>query len=272
MPQLATLLKTLEGVDESLHQFYEPVDAADKDAGYTLQLDNKQNKTGISEFRAENVLLRKQVEGFEGKLEALSGLQGSFDALTKQMGSAEDKKNIEAGDVEAVILRQVTAATQAGDVKYSALENSFSTVQKERDGLLQQVGQTRVRDAMLGAFTASKARMKDGAETDLLSRATNTWSIDPETNGLVARNPMTKEPLYGAEGKPLQMDEWATNTTASAPYFFESSQGGGSGGSGRGDGKRAVLGTTEVDVTHGNALVKNLDAIISGKMKATMGD
>lgn len=269
MPQLATLLKKLSDVDESLQQFYEPVDANDEAAGYTLQLDKSATKTSISEFRTENLNLRKQVEGMDGKLEALSGLQGKFEALTAKMGSAEDKRNIEAGDIDAVVARQVAAATQAGETKYSALEGSFVQVQKERDALLGQVGQTRVRDAMLGAFTASKARMKDGAEVDLLSRAASVWSVDPETNGLVARNAQTKEPLYGAEGKPLGMAEWATKTTENAPYFFESAQGGGSGGN-RGEGKRQQLGSREVDAADGNALVKNLDDIMAGKIKATM--
>lgn len=272
MAQLTTLLKKLSEVDESLHQFYSPVDANDEAAGFTLQLDNKQNKTGINEFRDANVLLRKQVEGFEGKLEALSGLQGKFDALSATMNNAEDKANIEKGDVDAVVARQVAAAGVSAQSKYDALETSFVSVQRERDSLKTVVGHTRVRDAMLGAFTAGKARMKDGAEVDLLSRATGVWSIDSETNLLVAKNPETREPLYGDEGKPLGMAEWATKTTASAPYFFEPAQGGGAGGnrSNEGSKRRDLGGAKEIDVHDGNSLVNNLDDIIAGKIKPVM--
>jgi hypothetical protein len=271
MKQLATLLTSLDDVPDAVREYYSPVDANDASAGFQLGLDKAQNKTEISAFRAENLNLRKQVESFDKKLSDLGGLQAKFDLLQKAAGSKEDAENIEAGNIDAVVERRVKAALLSGDQKYSALETSFATVQKERNSLVQRVGTTRIRDEMVGAFRTGKARMKDGAETDLMARASGTWSVDPETDRLVAKNSQTGEPLYGDEGKPMQMAEWAAGQATSAAYLFESGQGSGSSGN-KGDSTRrkAAGDGKSVDVNDGMSLARNLDDVIARKVRPTM--
>lgn len=273
MPQLPTMVTTLDGVSDELKQYYSPVDANDSSAGFELSLDKSPTKTSNNEFRQENLKLRKQVEGMGEKLNKLSDLESKLDALQQAAGSDEDARNIAAGNIDAVVDRRVKAALTSGEQKYEALEQSFAGVQKQRDALLNQVNDTRIRDEMMGAFRSNKARLRDGAEVDLVSRARSVWSVDAESNRLVAKNPSTGEPLYGAEGKPLQMDEWAASTASKAAYLFDQGQGGGATG-GRGDRKttRANDGK-EIDVSRGGfALARNLDDVLNKKTRVTMGE
>lgn len=272
MAKLATTLSKLDDVPEALREFYEPVDANDSAAGFQLSTDDSADKSRRNEFRTHNIELRQKMEGMEGRLGKLDGVESrlaGLDKLLKAAKTAEDKKAIEDGDIDSVVERRVTEVVAAGESKFSALESVHREMTTERDGLRQRVGRASVRDALMSALDESKVRIKPGAVDDVLRRTHDTWSMERKDDGkdhLVAKR--GGEALYGEGGQPMAMKEYVGKLATEAHYFFESGTGGGAVGN---RGKRVVdtRGKRGVDFTDPMAIGRNLDALLEGKAVLT---
>lgn len=272
MAKLATTLSKLDDVPEALREFYEPVDANDSAAGFQLSTDDSADKSRRNEFRTHNIELRQKMEGMEGRLGKLDGVESrlaGLDKLLEAAKTAEDKKAIEAGDIESVVERRVTEVVAAGESKFSALESVHREMTTERDGLRQRVGRGAVRDALMSALDESKVRIKPGAVDDVLRRTHETWAMKKGEDGkdhLVASR--SGEALYGEGGQPMAMKEYVGKLSTDAPYFFESGTGGGSVGN-RGKGVVDTRGKRGVDFGDPMAIGRNLDALLDGKAVLT---
>lgn len=265
MPKLATTLKTLDGLPEGLSGYYEPVDANDESAGFTLQTDTTGERSRIDDFRSTNIDLRKRLEGLEDRLKGFDGIDerlGGLDKLLKAAKSAEDEASIKSGDIEGLVSRRVSEVVASHESKFTALTNVHQELTTERDGLRQRVGRGAVRDSLMSALDEAKVRIRPGAVDDVLRRTHENWKMGTDDQ-LVASS--GGQVMYGEGGQPMAMKEYVSKMANEAPFFFEAAQGGGSKGSRGGRSPVDTRGKRTIDINDPLAIGRNLDDLLSKK-------
>lgn len=210
MPSLKHQLDSLDGVDASLHQFYEQ-DSAGK---YFLQVQGMVAKSVHDEFRNNNITLTNKLKAFEGlDIEDYKRLKGLEEKLTKTPDAAAVEKMVQ----ERVANMRTEYETKIGDY-----EKSVGTMKSQLEVLV-------IDNAVRAA--ATKVGVRPEAMDDVLLRAKTIYKFE---NGQAVPYDQKGQPIYGKDGStPMNPEEWASSLKKTAPHLFPGSSGTGATGTGR---------------------------------------
>lgn len=257
--QLAAVLDTLEGVDESLHDFY----AEAQDGNFVLTLAGRPRgfvpEGEHHEYRSHNHALENDLNAANEKLKGFDGVDVE---VYKQLKATQDdldrKALIKAGDMEGLVAAEVEKAVKP-------ISGQLETANTTINALQGQLAKKVVDEEILKAGNAF-GKMKSGTEDVLVSKATAAGfqEVDGELRQVV--NGATQ---YSVEspGQPMSIREWiATEASKSFSWVWEPSTGGGGGGA-VGEQTQTQDGVKIIQRGDREAFRKNLDAIAKGTVK-----
>lgn len=232
--------------------------------GFILETDDESWKNKLAEFRSNNIKLQKERKKLQEDMEKYKDIDPEkARAAQAKLQEIEDKELLDAGEMETLVQKRVERMQSElnGKIKKleSTLEERNTELEQERSRLAKVVIDSEVQTEVSKVGT-----VRQGAMTDVLSRARSIFRLQ---DGQPVPVDEKGEIVYGTDGKnPLTIAEWATGLTEEAPYLFEGSSGGGSGGN---EGKAPAKGT--ILSTDSAAFGKNLEDIASGKVKVVRG-
>ena len=259
MAKIATVVKSLDGVAESLHDMY----AEAQDGKYVLQIEG--NPRGFvadsvhEEFRTNNNRLQTDLTTAN---ERLSTFEGIDPTVAKELIATKDdldrKALIKSGDMEAIIKSEVDKALEP-------ISGQVTTLTEERDAARTALAAKVVDGEILKAGNAF-GKMKSGTEDVLVAKAKAAGFT--EHNGEL-RQVVNDAVVFSTEtpGQPMEISEWIKGTAAKEySWVWEPSTGGGGGGT---DGNDVVdnAGVKTIRSDDREAFRKNLDDVASGKVK-----
>jgi hypothetical protein len=238
---LKPVLDSLEGVPEALHAEYHQ-----RDGKYHLTVEGMVSKDRLSEFRENNVTLKRQLDELSSRFDGID--PEKYRELSDRAQRDRDKKLIDAGKMEELVAERVSAMKDGYEKQIASFSEREKTVTKQLEGLLID---TAIRDA------AAKSGVRPTAIEDVLLRGRTLFQLQDGKAVPMADG----KPVYGKSGDPMQINEWVSGLTDQAPHLFESSQGGGSRGS-----SGSSVSAGRIDRSDGKAFLANLDGIASGKI------
>ena len=268
---LRALIQSLDDVDEQYRGLYTRTDD-----GYVLDIDDGEFKSRISEFRNNNIDLRRKIDAAKGQEEELERLRGqvskfkdidpekALDAL-QQMDKLKDKELLDSGKLDELVAqrveRQVENMRKDYEGKVSALQGAVEELTGSRDNF-RNLYANNVTDSTLLQAIGEIGTLRKGAAKDALGRGREVWQVNDE-GGLTPVGSDGKV-LYGRDGKsPITPNEWAESLMLDASYLFEGSTGGGSRsntGNGAGSGKKVSFGDQD-------GINRNIADIATGKVE-----
>lgn len=265
---LKAFINSLEEVADSLRSLYKP-----EGNGFVLELDDKDFKSKLSEFRNSNIDLKKKLEGYEGTQEEIDRLKqqvekyGDLDPdkakeAFETMQALEEKKLIDAGQIDEVVEqrigRRIERMQSDYDGKISALQKALDSSTEQATGYRSKL-ESVVIDSSLQSAIAQVGPVRKGAMQDVLSRGRSVWKLDDDGNPIPMRD---GEVMYGKDGKqPISMEEWGQSLLAEAAYLFEANAGGGAGGNIDTSVVNGVVNAGDQDSINGN-----IEAIAKGEV------
>lgn len=262
---LKAFVTSLDDVPEAQRALY-----VRTEDGFILDIDDKEYRGKISEFRDNNIALKRQLDAAreaEKELEKLRATVQKYGDLDPEKAreamsriqEIEEQNLLDAGKMDEVIAQRTERMRQDYEGRLQALSKKHETTDGELKHFRSLYTNT-VIEAGLQRAVSEVAAPRAGAMQDILARGRTVWSVDEQGNPVPRDAQGTVR--YGKDGKePITMKEWAEALVLDAPYLFEGSAGGGSTGS-RGDnaGKRVSAGDQ-------SALNNNIEAIAAGKVE-----
>lgn len=210
---LKFVVDSVDGMDATTAALY----VKNADGKFYLDVDGAVSKTKLDEFRENNVRLLKDLEKFKD-IDPVKHAE-----LLRQQQALQEKKLIEAGEVDKVVEQRVGQMKTEYETRIGALTQENTLSKRQLESLLID---SAVRDA------AIKSGVQPSAVEDVLLRAKTTFqikdgqSVPMDSNGGV---------IYGKDGTtPMSVSDWTTGLKKTAPHLFLGSQGGGAQGSGGG--------------------------------------
>jgi hypothetical protein len=267
---LKALVKSLDEVPQEFRSLY----TQDGDH-FVLDVDDKDFKTQLQEFRTNNIDLTKRNRDLEAKAKEAETLRAEIakykdidpakarDALDKLQG-LEEQRLIDAGKLDEVVEQRVAQRIERMRSDYegqvTALNKSLDEITKARDTYKGQLSEV-VIDNSLQQSVGTVATVRQGAMRDVLARGRATWKLDDDGK------PVPYGPdgnvMYGKDGKKtLTMEEWAQSLIQEANYLFEPNSGGGAPGNQRSSNEAGSV----IDIQDQDALNANIEAIAEGKV------
>jgi len=217
---------------------YNP-DPADKSGagggGGDKDAENKElteMRAKLGEFRDNNVALRKEVDDFKDKfgkvdLEQYQKAVDFMGKIEKQQKDEEEAKLLKAGSIDEVVARRTETMKTDYQKQLDALTTARDGAITEGAMLRTKLGELLIgRDAQVELSNLG-VKVAKGGLRDLMSRAHSDWSVDAEGNMIAQRG---GEKLFGKDGAPLKMKEWAEMIVDDAGHLFEGGKGGGAPG------------------------------------------
>ncbi len=268
MPKPKQTVNSLDEVPEELRSYY--VQVGDE---YVFDIDGSDVKDRISEFRSNNIDLAKKLEAATAEAKKLAKLQEDFkqfDGIDPEkarkaletVGKIDEKKLLDEGKFEELFDQRTERMRRDHASQVDALTKSLETERDRAKDLRGKLSDHLINDSLQRAI-GEVAVPKQGSMRDILARGREVWKLDEEKNEPVPRNP-AGDIIYGKEGKsPIGMKEWAEDLAANAPFLFESSSGGGAGGS-----RHRKEGQKQVSWDDQRGLSDNLQGIADGDVTA----
>ena len=244
---MSTIKNTYDNV-EDIPQGMESVYTHNEETGkYSLpQVEGFVPKTRLDEFRDNNVNLRKEVEGYDTKIEesaaALDKMRADMKTMEERFSGVDldewaslqaerkamaEKELIEAGDVDKLINSRVDEVIAAKQKELQAQKDAYEQqVLSLQEDLVNYDGQLNkmVVDNEISKI-ASRAGIAPSAMDDVLSRGRSVFRV--EDGQAVAFNDEGRQMYMEDAVTPLGIDGWVEGLTKSAPHLFESSKGAG---------------------------------------------
>lgn len=222
-----------EDVPEALAALY-----VEKDGKWVLEVDGMVPsddlaalKTKVDDFRTNNIGLTEKLKAFDGKKVLTQEEVDEFARLAEQEQSIKDKKLIDAGKLDELLVSRTEKMRKDFEKQITSLNESLvkeKSISSTHAGRLSKV---MVESEVGKILSKSGNRPIQGALDDIFSRAGSTWRTNEE--GKLVALDSKDEPVYGGEGKVLTLDEWLVQTVKDAPYLFEVNKGtDGKGGKG----------------------------------------
>jgi hypothetical protein len=189
-----------------------------KDDGvyYLTGVDGMVPKKKVDEFRETS---RKTQSELEKAMEQLKQFEGvdleHIKAIQKKAQELEEKKLIDAGDIDKIVEERVKPIV-------TQINNEKSDLQKNLDMVNRQLGILKIDNR--ASELAVAAGVEKSALPDVITRANRTFKIvDGKTKALDGEG----KPLYGADGiTPLSLDSsWMETLKKDAPHLFRPPQG-----------------------------------------------
>lgn len=199
-------VKSLDEVPEAARSFY-----TEGEGGFSLAVDGVVPKEKLTEFRDNNVALKRQVDEYTTKFGGIDP-DKARELLAKQQ-QIEEKQLIEAGDVDAIVEKRI--GTMAKEH-----QKALSTLSAERDGLQQQLHTHLVHGEV--RTEALKSGILPSALDDVILRADRVFKAQDGRPAAFKG----AEPLYGKDGvTPMRPAEWLESLRTEAPHLFAPSTG-----------------------------------------------
>jgi hypothetical protein len=245
---LKVRVKDIAEVPEALRDHY-----TSDNGEFVLAVDGMVPNERLREFRDNNISLKQQMDELRTKYDGIDPEEArkSLERVRKE----RDKELVDAGKFEELVAERLNAIKSGHEKEIKTFAGQVKAANDEKDSLSRQLAGLVIDGAIRDA--ASKAGVRLAAIEDVLLRGRSLFKLQ---DGKAV--PMDGErPIYGKSGDPMEISEWMSGLAEKAPHLFESSQGGGAGGSGR----RAAPNT--VSRSDSAAFLANLADIASGKKK-----
>ena len=254
---LAAVIDSLDGLDESLHDFY----AQAQDGKFVLALAGRPRgfvpQGEHEEFRTNNVTLTKERDTARTALATFEGVDvDEYKTLKGTKDELDRKALVKAGDMEGLVAAEVEKAVKPLSAQ---LETANTTVSDLQNQLSNKV----VDEEILKAGNAF-GKMKSGTEDVLVSKAKSAGfkNVDGELRQVIG-----EQTQYSIEnpGSPMTIKEWIqAEGSKTFSWVWEPSKGGGGGGNDGAEHEHQE-GATTVAKGDKAAFAKNLDDIAKGK-------
>lgn len=234
------------------------------DGTYVLNIEDRDYKSKLDEFRTSNRNLMKERDKYTGEMAKYKDIdpekyREAMEARQK-LDEIETKELAKAGNLDEVIAKRTEAMRKEYDNRLKALEvarnEDAAKATKYREALRTQKVQGTIRDAV-----SKVGNLRPGAMQDVLLRAERTWQLD-DSDELIAPE------KFDSKGEPLTPDAWAKSLLTDSPYLFEASQGGGASGGSKG--ARQQGGTKTLRNPDAKTFGSNLEDIASGKVNVEL--
>ena len=202
----------------------------ERDGGWHLDVDQRETKAKLEEFRANNIALTNELADWKRRFEGIDPEE--VRRLADEKRRLEEQQQLKAGEAEKVIESRVAAVR--GD-----LQKQVAALTAERDTLGAELVTIRIDQGVVGA--ATRRGLRATAIPDITARARSVFRLEKgvprafEADGRTVR--------AGKDGvTPMTLDEWVDQQVADAPHLFETNAGGGAVGNGSGGvGNRSVV-------------------------------
>ena len=192
---------------------------------FALDVEGAVAANRLAEFRETNIKLAKQLSLFTG----VNGDDPDLETKVKEYAELKAKRATYEGVKE-----------QDRDKLDKLLAERVGTMKAEHEAALKkntdELGtlKNKLQTVMIDKAAVEacvKHGLRDTAHDDVIFRARQHWVLDGDK--IVAKDREGKT-IYGPNGEPLTVDEWAADLTKKAPHIFAENKGGGSPGPGKG--------------------------------------
>ena len=184
---LKAFVESLDDIPDNLRELYTKTDE-----GFVLDLDDKDFKAKISEFRDNNIALRQQADDAQSQkaeLDKLKALAKKYDGLDPEkarealnkLSELEEQNLLDAGKLDEVVASRTERMRQDYEGKLEALVSKND----ELSGKLNKVSglySNSVIETGLQRAVADVAVVRPGAMTDIIARGRTVWSVDEDGN------------------------------------------------------------------------------------------
>ena len=206
---LKAILDSLEGVPEALHEHYTKTD----DGKFRLDAEGVEDVTGLKSALDKE---RQERKAAKEKHESYKDVDlEEYQTLKKEATDRKEKKLLDSGKVEELIVERTARMKADYDKQVSTLHEQLQTQTSQLEALLV--------DNVLTA-AANKAGVETSALEDVLRRGREIYKV-ADGQALPLNNDQV---IIGKDGKsPMGMDEWLGELASSAPHLFKTSSGGG---------------------------------------------
>jgi len=219
-------------------------------------------KGKLDEFRQNNVDLNKNIATLTEEMEKYKDLDPTLyaDTLAK-LQDMEDKKMIDAGQLEEVLAQRTDRMRQDYEAKMKAATDARDLSDQNAGKYETQLSKLLVETAVAQAV-ANIGVPKKGAMFDIMSRANAVFKISPEGE-IDAFEPDGSTQKYNKAGDKLSIGDWAEELLADTPYLFEPTRGTDApGGMGKPDG--STIAKDQIDGA--NLQTDTIEAIATEKL------
>lgn len=256
--KLKSVVDTLESVPEALRELY-----AERDGKFHLDLDGEPSgfvpKGKLDEFRNNNVTLMKQLEELKGRSLTPEELE-EYKKIKEERQKMADKELIDKGDFEKLLEQRTSRMKSEYERQIQALQEATDAMEAELIEANEQLAGTLITSEISKAISAVGA-LRKGAMDDVIARAQRVWTFE---EGKILPKDHEGTTIFGKDGKgPMSMPEWCQSLAESAPYLFESSQGGNANGNSQGGGG----GLRVIPKGDAKAFASNLEGIAKGEVQ-----
>jgi len=263
MPLKASI-KSLEEVPEILRGEYKKV----ADDQYVLDVDEKDYKASLSEFRLKNVDLLKREKDWVTKEDRLKAF-GDMDPVTARkalevlgkLEAEEEKTLLKDGKFDDVFNQRTEKMQESHRKAMEAKDKALETTLGQNLTYKSRLGSLMI-DTEVNRTIGKFGSPRQGALTDILNRARGSFQVSEDGLKIVPLD-SSGNAVYGTNGKELTMDEWAQTLVKESSYLFDPAKGGGAGG---GQNSQSTQTKNTIDGSDPLAFGRNLKDIVAGKV------
>ena len=225
---LKSTVKKIEDVDEALRGAY-----IQKGDVWVLDVSTDELKTHPSNSGLISALDHEREQRKDAET-ASADILKKFDGLDPEKARAameterkgEDKELLDAGKVDELVERRVTAAREDFDRQVKLKDVKIGELEGAVTGHATELASMKIFGAIKDVAIDKGARPE--ALTDIAGRAAGMWTLGDDGKP-VAMTDGNK--VFGKNGNALEIPEWVEQMAESAPHLFGESKGGGGGGS-----------------------------------------
>lgn len=207
---LKFIVDSVDGLSADVAALY----TKNADGKFYLEVEGAVSKAKLDEFRENNVRMLKKLDDYKDIDPA------KYADLLKLQAKADEKKLIDAGELDKVVEQRVGQMRTTYDSEIEKLTKANTLAQRQLESLLID---NAVRDS------AIKSGVQPTAVDDVLLRAKATFQIK---DGVPVPMDSTGNAIYGKDGAtPMSIADWTVGLKKQAPHLFQGSSGGGASGS-----------------------------------------
>ena len=194
----------------------------ERDGAWHLDVDLKEEKAKLDEFRANNIALTNQLAEQKKRFEGIDPEE--VRKLAEEKQRLEEAQQIKSGEGEKVMENRLKTAKTEWD-------KQFAAVTSERDSLNARLTAIQIDQGVI--TVATKRGLRPTAIPDITARARSVFRlVDGAPRAYEADGQTVR---VGKDGiTPMTLDEWVEQQVAEAPHLFESNAGSGAVGNGSG--------------------------------------
>lgn len=257
-------VRSLDEVPEGLRGEY-----VQSGGEYVLQLDvGDDGDRRLSEFRENNLRLRKQLEEMEARYKDVDLDQyKAAQAALEKARTDEERALLRAGKFEDVLEMRTQLMRENMRREQEKLATQLKATEGKLTARQERFKRLQLESALNQAAASKKLQFLPSAALDGLARASALFELD-ENDKLVAID--GGEPRVDDQGKPYSMDHFVADLLEHAPHLFAGNSGGDvNGASRRGAGANRFGGVT-VDPSDIKSMGADIDDIAAGRKDARL--